>query len=78
MCRTVDIGECLEEAALREMKEEIGLDLYIKDLKVLKEIEVTRKETNLHITKYYYVICNIKEKNLQFKKMSYLKLDGLI
>ena len=45
----VDKGESLEQAALREMKEEIGLETSIKDLKVLEEIEVTRKENNSHI-----------------------------
>lgn len=62
----VESGETLDEAILREAKEELGLELNINDLYVLDEKEVKIRESNSHVRKVYYVICN--EENFKFQK----------
>ena len=57
----VDAGESLEIAALREIKEEIGLDVLIDELKPFLEREFTIRDSNSHITYFYYIKCNKSE-----------------
>lgn len=62
----VESGETLDEAVLREASEELGLKLNINDLNVLDEKEIRIRESNSHIRKVYYVICN--EENFVIQK----------
>lgn len=64
----VDAYESLENAMLREIKEEIGIDVSINDLKRLGNREVNIRETNSHITYYYYVKVNLKEEDFVIQK----------
>lgn len=45
--------ESVDEAAIRELKEEIGVDFSFNDLNVL--------DSNLNLTRFYYVKCNESE-----------------
>lgn len=68
--------ETLEEAALREIKEEVGLDVSIEELIPYGEKEVTIKDSNSHITYFYYVKCNKKEDELS--KVKWFNIDEII
>lgn len=52
-------GESLENALVREIKEEIGIVLEATDLISFGEKEYTREETNSHITYFYYTKLNL-------------------
>ncbi|MBR5662505.1 MAG: NUDIX domain-containing protein [Bacilli bacterium] len=69
----VDSGEGLEETALREIEEEIGLKFSLDDLHVLEERQVTKKEINSHLTKVYYVYYNGNDFKLQTEEVSEVK-----
>lgn len=53
-------GESVEEGALRELQEELGIQVLKDDLKVLEE--------NLDLTRFYYVICNKEERNFKIQE----------
>ena len=69
----VDSMERLEDAALREVYEEIGIKLTLDDLKVLYEKEVKIRESNSHITRYYYAIYNGNDFTIQEEELSEVK-----
>ena len=69
----VDSGETLDDTALREVEEEIGVKLSINDLHVLEEMEVKKRETNSNLTRYYYVVCNIDNFIIQTEELSEVK-----
>ena len=69
----VDSGESIDSTALREIEEEIGLKLSIDDLHLLEKIEVKRRETNSHLTRFYYVICNENNFKIQTEELSEVK-----
>ncbi len=64
----VDAGESLESAALREIKEEVGIDITINDLKPFATRELTIRDSNAYITYFYYVKSNLNEKNFTIQK----------
>lgn len=64
----VDAGESLESSALRELKEEIGIDVAINDLKPFAEREFTIRDSNSHITYFYYTKSNLNEKDFIIQK----------
>ena len=64
----VDAYESLEEAAIREIKEEIGLDISKEELIPFGERTILIKETNSHVTYSYYIKCNLKEKDFTIQK----------
>ena len=79
----VDAYETLEEAALREIKEEVGLDVSIEELIPYGEKEVTIKDSNSHITYFYYVKCNKKEDEFiiqeeELSKVKWFNIDEII
>ena len=53
-------GESCEDAAVRELKEELGVDFQISDLHLLEE--------NLNLTRFYYVITNYDESQFTIKE----------
>lgn len=53
-------GESCEEAAVRELKEELGVEFQIDDLHLL--------EKNLNLTRFYYVITNYDESQFVIQK----------
>ena len=69
----VDSGESLEMAALRELNEEIGLRAEPGDLKILEEMDVRKRETNSHITRWYYIVTDQKEFAIQEEELSEVK-----
>lgn len=64
----VDAGESLESAALREVKEEVGIDITTNDLKPFAEREFTIRDSNSHITYFYYAKSNLNEKDFIIQK----------
>ena len=57
----VEAYESLEDAAIREIKEEIGLDISKEDLHEYLKKEITLRESNSKITYFYYIKTNKKE-----------------
>ena len=53
-------GESCDEAAVRELKEELGVEFQISDLNLL--------EGNLNLTRFYYVITNYDESQFTIQK----------
>lgn len=71
----VDANESLEDAAIREIKEEIGLDVTKEDLHKYGEKELTLRETNSHIIYFYYIKTNknANEFTIQTEELSEVK-----
>lgn len=71
----VDAYESLEDAAIREIKEEIAIEVSKKELHKYGKKELILKDSNSHITYYYYVKTNKKEKEfiVQFEELSEVK-----
>lgn len=63
----VDAYESLEDAAIREIKEEIGIDVTKNDLHKYGEKELSLNESNSHITYFYYIKTNKKENELKIQ-----------
>lgn len=59
----VDAGESLESAALRELKEEVGIDISQNDLMPFAERKFTIRDSNSHITYFYYTKSNLNEED---------------
>lgn len=79
----VQADESLEEAALREIKEEVGINVNENDLFVLGEKEINLKDTNSHITYFYYIKTNLKEKEFliqteELSEVKYFDIDKVI
>ena len=64
----VDAGESLESAALREIKEEVGIDLSTNDLKPFAERKLAIRDSNSHITYFYYTKSNLNESDFIIQK----------
>ncbi len=64
----VDAKESLESAALREIKEELGIDITTNDLKPFAKREFTIRDSNSHITYFYYTKSNLNEKDFIIQK----------
>ena len=79
----VDAYESLETAALREIKEEVGLDLSLKELIPYGEREINISDSNSHITYFYYVICNKKAEEFviqeeELSEVKWFNIDEII
>ena len=64
----VDAGESLESAALRVLKEEVGINITTSDLKPFAEREFTIRDSNSHITYFYYTKSNLNVKDFIIQK----------
>lgn len=64
----VDAYESLEDAILREIKEEVGLDISKDDLRQFGKREFTIGNSNSHITYFYYIRSNLNEKDIIIQK----------
>lgn len=53
-------GESVEEGALRELQEELGIKVLKEDLKLLEE--------NLDLTRFYYVVCSKEERDFSIQE----------
>ena len=51
----VGAKESLESAAIRELKEEVGIDLTTNELKPFAQREIILKDSNSHIMYFYYI-----------------------
>ena len=71
----VTADEELETAAVREVNEEIGLSIVVEDLHLLEKYKLKQRQSNSHITRYYYVTCNndINEFKIQKEELSEVK-----
>lgn len=69
----VDSGEGIEETALRELEEEIGLKISIDDLHVLEERQVAKQKINSHLTRVYYIYYNGNDFKIQTEELSEVK-----
>ena len=79
----VDAYETLEDAAIREIKEEVGLDVTPKELIPYGEREITISDSNSHITYFYYVKCNKKEDEFiiqeeELSEVKWFNIDEII
>ena len=79
----VDAYESLETAALREIKEEVGLDLSLKELIPYGERKINISDSNSHITYFYYVICNKKAEEFviqeeELSEVKWFNIDEII
>lgn len=64
----VEAHESLEEAMLREAKEEIGIDISKNDLHQFGEKDVLIRNSNSHITYFYYIKTNMEEKEFTIQE----------
>ena len=64
----VDAYESLENAIIREIKEEIGIDINPNKLIPLKGKKVSIRKTNSHITYFYYIKLNLNEEDFIIQK----------
>lgn len=71
----VDADESLETAALRELKEEVGIDISLENLRPFAEREFTIRDFNSHITYFYYTKSNKSENDfiIQEEELSEVK-----
>ena len=71
----VDAYESIIDAAIREVKEEIGLNISKDKLYKYKEAEIFLRETNSHMTHYFYTKINkgINEFIIQKEELSEVK-----
>ena len=79
----VNADEEPEMTAIRELREEIGLRILNNDLHIFGDNEVKIRESNSHIVKFYYVICNKKEEEFTIQKeelseIRWLDIDKII
>lgn len=60
---------------MREIKEEVGLDILKDDLHQFSEREFTIRDSNSHITYFYYIRANLNEKDfiIQREELSEVK-----
>lgn len=67
--------ECLEDAIIREIKEEIGINVSKNDLHEYGEKQLNLKNSNSHITYFYYVKINKNENEfiIQTEELSEVK-----
>lgn len=64
----VDANESLENAALRELKEEVGLEIPLEELHPIAEREFTLGDSNSHITYFFYAKSNKSEADFIIQK----------
>lgn len=64
----VDADEEFEIAAIREIREEIGLDVSANELHLLEKMDVQKRNLNSNIMRYYYAICNKKENEFKIQE----------
>lgn len=64
----VDENEGLENAALRELKEEVGLEISLGELHPIAEREFTFGDSNSHITYFFYTKSNKAEDDFIIQK----------
>lgn len=64
----VNAYETLEEAALREAEEELGIKFSTKELQAFSERKINLKATNSHITYFYYIKCNKHEEEFKIQE----------
>lgn len=71
----VGVDEILKNAALRELKEEVGIDISIDELHPFAEREFTIRDSNSHITYFYYTKSNKAEEDfiIQEEELSEVK-----
>lgn len=71
----VAVHESLKSAAIRELEEEIGIKFSEKELISFADREILRKDTNSHITYFYYLKCNLLESDfiIQEEELSAVK-----
>lgn len=71
----VDAYESLESAALRELKEEVGLEIEKSDLYKFGKRDIKISDINSHITYFFYVKSNKKQSEfvIQTEELSEVK-----
>ncbi len=75
----VDAGESLENAALRELNEEVGINASINELKPFGNRELAISTSNSHFTYFYYIKSNLNENEyiIQEEELSEVKWFNL-
>ena len=79
----VDAYESLEDAAIREVSEEVGLIIPKDKLYKYKEADIVLREANSHTTHYYYAKTDKKENEFtiqeeELSEVKWLEIDEVI
>ena len=79
----VDAYESLENAMLREINEEIGIEITPNELLPLGDRKITLSDSNSHITYYYYIYSNLNEDEFiiqrnELSEVKWFDLDKVI
>ena len=79
----VNAGEDLRSAMVRELKEELSLDVKEEDLKVYMDRMIKIREKNSNVSYYFYIICNKKEDEFILQKdevseVKWFSIDELV
>ena len=69
----VQSGETIDEAALREIFEEIGLQVSKDDLHILDKMIVTKRDFNSQIVRVYYAVCDENKFKIQQEELTAIK-----
>ena len=71
----VELGESFEEAGLREIKEEIGMDVSLNNLHLFARRIFTKEDSNPDVTYFFYTKCNLSETDfiIQQEELSEVK-----
>jgi len=64
----VETGEDIKSAMVRELKEELSLDVKEEELKVYRDKEIKIREKNSNVSYYFYIICNKKAEEFILQK----------
>lgn len=79
----VEASESLKDAAIRELKEELGFDVNPSDLKPFFQREFVLKEINSHVTYFYYIFSKVSAEDCIIQKeelseVKYFPVDYVI
>lgn len=79
----VNSRENLEEATIRELKEELGLNISRDDLVSFGNRNIVLGNSNSHITYFYYVVSNLSESDFviqedELSEVKWLEIDEVI
>ena len=71
----MELGESFEEAGLREIKEEIGMDVSLNNLHLFARRIFTKEDSNPDVTYFFYTKCNLSETDfiIQQEELSEVK-----
>lgn len=64
----VESGESFEETVVREIKEEIGMDVSLNNIRLFSRRIFTKEDSNPDVTYFFYIKCNLFETDFIIQK----------